>query len=101
MLLLVLVGVVVAALGVVFESEFVFAVGVAFAALSPFGFLVPGFREVRSPQRVDRESYFGFVLNVFRTTANASTAARRQVPVQPPGRSEPPPSPDPPADPPR
>jgi hypothetical protein len=41
MLVLVLVGVVVAALGLVFESEFVIAVGVTLAALSPLGFLVP------------------------------------------------------------
>jgi hypothetical protein len=101
MLVLVLVGVVVAALGLVFESEFVIAVGVTLAALSPLGFLVPGFREVRSPERVDRESYFGFVLNLFHTTPDVSVADRREVPAGPPGRSEPRRSSDPPADSPR
>ena len=101
MLVLVLVGVVVTALGLVFDSELVFAVGVMLAALSAFGFLVPGFRDVRRPQRVDRESDFGFVLNLFRTTPNASAADRRKVRVQPPGPSDPPPSSNSPADPPR
>jgi hypothetical protein len=75
--LVILVGGMVALLGLAFDSVAMVTVGVTAAILSVLGFLVPGFRDVRTPQRVDRESYAGFVLNLFRTTQGASESHGR------------------------
>jgi hypothetical protein len=75
--LVTVVGAAVAVVGLALDSGVVLTIGVAMAILSILGFLVPGFRDVRSPQRVDRESYTGFVLNLFRTTPSSAASHGR------------------------
>jgi hypothetical protein len=98
--LVILLGVAVAVLGVVLGSGIAVAVGATFACLSALGFLVPAFRDVRPAQRVDRESYAGFVLNLFRTTPDASASHHRaerttSPPQSPEERSAPDPTGEP------
>jgi hypothetical protein len=75
--LVILVGGTVAVIGLAFDSGVVVTIGVTAAVLSVLGFLVPGFRDVRTPQRVDRESYAGFILSLVRTTPSASESRGR------------------------
>jgi hypothetical protein len=78
MALVCVIGVTTVLLAVVIDSSALALLGSAFVVLAALGFLVPGFRDRRPVQRVDRESYFGFVLNLFRTThPPAERAARR------------------------
>jgi hypothetical protein len=63
-----LVGIAIAVGGLFLDSELVATAGLILAGISVFGFLLPGLRDVRPAQQVDRESYFGFVANLFRTT---------------------------------
>jgi hypothetical protein len=95
MRLVILLGVAVAVVGVALDSGLAVTVGATLALLSALGFLVPGFRDVRPPQRVDRESYIGFVLNVFRTTPSASVSHHRaDRTTSPPQSPEVPSAPD-------
>ena len=90
--LVILVGAAVAVVGLAFDSGLVAAIGVTMAVLSVLGFLVPGFRDVRSPQRVDRESYAGFLLSLFRTTPrSAASRGGRERAMPPPQSPEDPP----------
>ena len=87
--LVMLLGGLVAVVGVALDAAAVFTVGVSVAILSIVGFLVPAFRDVRSPQPLDRESYGGFVANLFRTTPSASESRGRgaKLPPQEPEKS--------------
>jgi hypothetical protein len=72
------VGLVIVGIGVALNSSVVVLVGTLIVAATLFGFAVPGFRDVRERQTVDRESYFGFVANLFRTTPHAPDDPRRR-----------------------
>lgn len=63
------IGAVVIAVGVHVGSGAIAVVGASCLVVAAGGFLVPGFREQRKPQQVDRESYAGFVLSLLRGPA--------------------------------
>jgi hypothetical protein len=77
MISVLLTGIAVAAGGLLLDSEPIVTVGVILAGFSALGFLVPGLRDVRPADRVDRESYFGFVADLFRTTGEPSLRTSR------------------------
>jgi hypothetical protein len=69
------IGVVVGVLAVVVDSSLMLGLGAALIVAAGFGFLVPAFRDRRDPQRTDRESYFAFVVGLFRRSPSAGPGA--------------------------
>lgn len=85
--LVIMLGGLVAVVGLALDSAAAVTVGVTVAILSVVGFVVPAFRDVRTAQPVDRESYAGFIANLLRTTPSASESHGRGEKL-PPRESE-------------